>query len=260
MESDQVKWLKSRYHEAPVQGPNAKRVKFADVHQELQKQFAPVKVTAKAASQLLKSAFPCSENKPCGKSRQKHICGIQAIPAEGDPEVNVAGPLSHKSSSNPSLLELEQAKSELLQKQVQTLEARVLELERIQATSFCPELLAQQVQHVLQPGLQVFDGPDSLEHFSNFSVDAVIAELQTNAPDVYRLFMTLGATSRNVQSKDDGIIPEEIRAHTAIFTLLKARSVRVKGIQLLLSFMLIARATSRQVSYPSTSIVTSHKY
>ena len=111
-----------------------------------------------------------------------------------------------------------------------------------------------------QPGLQVFDGPNSLEHFSNFSVDAVIAELQTNAPDVYRLFMTLGATSRNVQSKDDGIIPEEIRAHTAIFTLLKARSVRVKGIQLLLSFMLIARATSRQVSYPSTSIVTSHKY
>ena len=41
----------------------------------------------------------------------------------------------------------------------------------------------------------------------------MIAELQTNAPDVYRLFMTLGATSSNVQSKDDGIIPEEIRAH-----------------------------------------------
>ena len=133
----------------------------------------------------------------------------------------MAGPLSQESSSNPSLLELEQAKTKLLQKQVQTLEARVLELERIQATSFCPELLARQMQHVLQPGLQVFDGPDSLEHFSNFSVDAVIAELQTNAPDVYRLFMTLGATRRNVQSKDDGIIPEEIRAHTAIFTLLK---------------------------------------
>ena len=114
---------------------------------------------------------------------------------KGDPELNVAGPLSQESSSNPSLLEIEQAKTKLLQKQVQTLEARVLELERIQATSFCPELLAQQVQHVLQPGLQVFDGPDSLEHFSNFSVDAVIAELQTNAPDVYRLFMQQVATS-----------------------------------------------------------------
>ena len=63
-----------------------------------------------------------------------------AIPAEGDPELNVAGPLSQESSSTPSLL------------------------------------------------------------------DAVIDELQTNAPDVNRLFMTLGATSRNVQSKDDGII------------------------------------------------------
>ena len=258
MESDQVKWLKSRYCEAAIQGPNAKRVKFSDVHQELQKQFAPVAITAKAASQLLKSAFPCSESKPCGKSRQKHICGIQAIPAEGDPELNVAGSLSQGLDSNPSLLELEPAKSELLQKQVETLEARVLELERIQSTMISPEILVQQVQHVLQPGLQVFDGPDSLEHFNNFSVDAVIAELQTNAPDVYRLFKTLGATSRNVQSNEERIVSEYIRAHTAIFTLLKARSVRVKGIQLLLSFMLIARATSRQVSYLSTSKVTNH--
>ena len=133
----------------------------------------------------------------------------------------MAGSLSQGSDSNPSLLELEQAKSELLQKQVQTLEARVLELERIQSTLISPEILVQQVQHVLQPGLQVFDGPDSLEHFNNFSVDAVIAELQTNAPDVYRLFKTLGATSCNVQSNEERIVSEDIRAHTAIFTLLK---------------------------------------
>ena len=87
-----MKWLKSRYHEAPVQGLNTKRVKFANVQQELQKQFAPVKVTAKSASQLLKSAFPCSENKSCGKSRQKHICGIQMIPSSLDWTLRLVAP------------------------------------------------------------------------------------------------------------------------------------------------------------------------
>ena len=63
----------------------------------------------------------------------------------------------------------------------------------------------------------MFDGPDSLKHLNNISVDAVIAELQTNAPDVYCLFKTLGATSCNVQSNEERIVSEDIRAHTALF-------------------------------------------
>ncbi len=59
--------------------------------------------------------------------------------------------------------------------------------------------------------------------------------------------MTLGDVERN--KKDDDARPvEEMRAVTSLCALLKARSVRVQGIQLLLGFMLVARSTNRQVS------------
>ena len=45
---------------------------------------------------------------------------------------------------------------------------------------------------VLQRGHQVVDGPDTLEHFHSFSIDTVITELKSNAPDVYQLMMILG--------------------------------------------------------------------
>ena len=38
----------------------------------------------------------------------------------------------------------------------------------------------------------VFHDPDTVEHFETFSVEKVISELQTNAPDIYRLFQNLG--------------------------------------------------------------------
>ena len=39
----------------------------------------------------------------------------------------------------------------------------------------------------------------------------------------------------------------EIKAVTSLCSLLNARSVRTKGLQLLISMMLVARATSKQV-------------
>ena len=46
------------------------------------------------------------------------------------------------------------------------------------------------------------DGPNTLQHFHDFSLDSVISELRAHTPDVHRLFMTLGGTSRNVTSDD----------------------------------------------------------
>ena len=46
----------------------------------------------------------------------------------------------------------------------------------------------------------------------------------------------------------DGARPdEELKAVMALCTLLNARSARVKGLQLMVSLMLVARATGRQV-------------
>ena len=72
----------------------------------------------------------------------------------------------------------------------------------------------------------------------------MITELKSNAHYLYQLMVTLGKTERN---QTPGINTEQRRAIMSICTLLKARSVRVKGVQLLISLMLIARATNRQV-------------
>ena len=46
----------------------------------------------------------------------------------------------------------------------------------------------------------IFHGPDTVEHFNTFSVDGVVRDLQSDAPDVYQLFQILGNTQRNRRS------------------------------------------------------------
>ncbi len=95
---------------------------------------------------------------------------------------------------------------------------------------------------------QVFHGPDTVEHFEAFSIDSVMSELRAGMPDVYRLFATLGKTERNRAADQEGHTPEEMKALMSACILLNAHSNRVKGVQLLMSIMLVARATSKQVS------------
>ena len=76
-------------------------------------------------------------------------------------------------------------------------------------------------------------------------MSAVISELQSDCPELYKLVQQLGSTQRNAR---DGARPdEELKAVMALCTLLKARSARTKGLQLMVSLMLVARATGRQV-------------
>ena len=233
MESDEAKWLKRVYSEAPKEGPCAKKVKFSVVQGEIGNRFAPTSYTPYAVSQVIHEAFPNSESKAYGKLRQKYIFGIQAS--------------STSSSDVTLLLEKEHNRNSQLQLRVQELEARVIE--QAQAVSSAPtrNSLVQQMDDLLTNGCQVIHGPDTPERFQQFSIDSVIDEIRVLAPDVYKLFMELGNTDRNIPLHG-GHDAEKVRAVTSVCTLLKARSVRVKGIQLLISFMLIARATSRQVS------------
>ena len=65
MESDEAKWLKRVYSEAPKEGPCAK-VKFSVVQGEIGNRFAPTSYTAYAVSQVIHEAFPNSESKLTG--------------------------------------------------------------------------------------------------------------------------------------------------------------------------------------------------
>ena len=123
---------------------------------------------------------------------------------------------------------------------IMLLESRVKELEK---TS--PVTLTQQADQ-LQHSSLILCGPDTPDHFQNFSIDGVIQELQEQAPDMYKFFMQLCDVQRNV-SPDSSISIKEIKGVTSLCTVLNARSNRVKGLQLVISMMLIARSTSKQV-------------
>ena len=98
----------------------------------------------------------------------------------------------------------------------------------------------------LHPEHCIFHGPNTVDHFNEMSVDGIITELSTHAPDLYELFNSLGQTSRHDEA-DHLTQLSKLRVMTSLTTLMKCRSVQVLGIQLLITFMLIARSTSKQI-------------
>ena len=88
-----------------------------------------------------------------------------------------------------------------------------------------PALLILQMEAMLNPDNIVYHGPDTVEHLEHFSMGDIISEFKQNAPQVHELFQSLG------------------RCHLCV----KSRSRKALGLQLMISFMLIARATNKQV-------------
>ena len=143
--------------------------------------------------------------------------------------------------------ELRQQKQEnlRLQEELSRLHQSMIESEQKQASSISPSLLESQMQATMNPSSRVYSGPNSVQRFQVFSIDSVIAELKTHAPDLYKLIVALGST----HTVEEGEVASlsELRAATSMCILFKNRSMRVLGVQLLLTYMLIARATSKQV-------------
>ena len=107
-----------------------------------------------------------------------------------------------------------------------------------------PEL-DDQIQALLGQNLHSYHGPDTIEHLKSLSLGAISAKFSANAPDVVELIHQLGNCSRHEGDEDD----EHSHAATiiALSTLLKCCSVKVLGLQLFLSIMLIARATNKRL-------------
>jgi hypothetical protein len=102
-------------------------------------------------------------------------------------------------------------------------------------------LLVQQMDSLLQHGDQILHGPNTLTRFPAFSLKAIAEEIEKNAPDVYQLFCQLGDTDRNPTTSNETSV-EQWKAIMSMSTILNARCRTANGLQLLLSFMLIARA------------------
>ena len=75
--------------------------------------------------------------------------------------------------------------------------------------------IVQQMDSLLQHGHQIVHGPDTPDHFSEFSMDSVTSELQSITPDAYQLFVHLGDTDRN--KSDDETPLEQRKAIMTVF-------------------------------------------
>ena len=124
------------------------------------------------------------------------------------------------------------------------LEIEVHKLKQRSTASY-QEILCSEVDSIVGFKKMLVHGPDTIQRFEEFSMSRLIDELQSYCPELCKLVQQLGSTQRNARA--DTLPDEELKGIMAICTLLNARSARVKGLQLIISLMLVARATGRQV-------------
>ena len=232
----------------------AKKVKFSDIEDDVRSHFPSSSHSRAMISHFVKEAFPNAEHKKMGKQRQTYVLGIEAVPETStSPQVST--------ESQPLQQEVEKLQQELccskeeitnLQDEVgeykRKLAAMQQEVAELRASSVSPSLLHSQMQVALRPSNIVYSGPSTIERFQSFSVQGAISELKRLAPDVYKLMATIGTTcTLDSEGEDRETRLSELRCVTSLCALLKNRSTKVLGIQLLVTFMLIARATSKQV-------------
>ena len=154
-----LEWLRRSYSEAPVEGPAAKHIKLASIHEKLSTQFPTDSITPAMSSNAVQRAFPNTQMKRIGHERKTYVCGVEDTVAQ-------AG------SSTQELL----VQNELLSSRVRELEARVCELERLQEASGSNLQFNQQFDTLLQRGMQIVCGPDTPTHFTEFSMKILIDE------------------------------------------------------------------------------------
>ena len=223
MDSSKEEWLRKRYTDAPSEGPQAKRVKFEDLYNDISSAFVKTKFNSKMVSDVIKSVFPLSISRPAGKSRKSHIFGIE--PREQPVDLPNPSPLQHENSQ--------------LRQQVKALEERVHGLE---------EQLVGQINSLTTSKNVAYHGPDTVDHFNDFTMAKLLEEFELLSPDVLRLLRILGNTGRRDNEDDEEVDPtSDTMVVMAMCALLKSRTRKVLGLQLLISFMLVARSTNSQV-------------
>lgn len=95
-----------------------------------------------------------------------------------------------------------------------------------------PRSLVSQVDQLVSPSHAVNHGPNTIDNFEHFAIDKITKEFEQYAPDVFKLLTEIDV--------DDKVV-------TAMSALVKFHSRKSFGLQVLTSFMLLSRGTSRQV-------------
>ena len=240
-------WLKRSYRSTPTEGPEAKRVKFSDIQDALTQQFPSDELSVQCCATVISETFPETKRVRVGKTKLSYVVGLEetlVTPGSLQMETLESTATDTIRAENTQF----RAENAQLRAEVQQLQERIkdLEAEKLASTQCASSpLLMQQMDKLLHYGDKIIHGPSSPSRFSDFSLKAISEEIQSNAPDVYKLFMGLGDTDRNPTESRTPV--EQRKTIMSLCTILNARRRTANGLQLLLSFMLLARATSKQV-------------
>lgn len=173
--SEEAAWLKTVYEEAANEGPAQKRVKYSTVKDHLEGQFPEKSFNSQIVSGYIKEAFPSAFTKRLGESRQTMVVGIKPVD-------RIA------LSSDRMCDECIELKKHLVVVNTRLSEAVADNVRLRQIVSeqqkFCPAALSDQLGYLASPGNAVYHGPDTLKHFSDFTIDGLISECKEHAPDV----------------------------------------------------------------------------
>ena len=149
------------------------------------------------------------------------------------------------STSTPSTSSLADQERHQLMQRINQLEEVAQQKLQISSLKKCEHLVNQAEEAPISRR-----SPDSNDILPDFNVDAIISELSECSPDLYRVFQLMGDTACSSNKCGElNLSVEEMKVVMSLCTILNARCNRFKGMQLLLSFMLIARGTSKQVNH-----------
>ena len=147
MDSEESKWLKKRYREAPQEGAGAKRVKFQSIHEEISSSFPQKAFSYQMVSAAVKEAFPLSTSKKCGKTRAVHVFGIEPMSEQEQPlDIDTASQKSEGTPSSSSSESVISADSRALLERIKQLEE---EVSRLQQSTLTLPNLSDQLHHVM---------------------------------------------------------------------------------------------------------------
>ena len=195
-----------------------------EIQRLLQDHFHPDKISAVEASRVLNEAFPSAKHTRITKGGEKktYIVGV---------DITTSSP----SQSAPP----REVETECLLQRITALEKRVQELE--------------QSQHLLREADNMIGiskctyGPDTISRLSQFNLESVVADFSAYSPELYRFFATIGSSSQHLSTDNLALRVEDTKVITSLCIILNARSNRFRGLQLLISLMLVARGTGKQV-------------
>ena len=106
--------------------------------------------------------------------------------------------------------------------------------------------LLEEFNSLTSPANSIYHGPETSSYFHQFSLESLHAECKKHAPTALQLCQAIADVDRHESESD--IHQAQARVMMTMCSLVKSRSTRVQGVQLLNTMMLIARSTSLQVT------------